>query len=363
MKNFAAALAVVVSAVLSVVALSVTLNQDGTVKIRVGPSSERVVTIGEHAAPDAPVIAVDKDQQLSAEQAVADAAEDPVSPDVHEDLRDEQPAGAPPDAAAKVLDSPLNNVTAPKPAVGAQNYNCVPHPVRNWSNRAAGTHVLSFKLHVAVATPSDASLPAIRRLFDTPSFAASSHLGLAPSGTCEQWVPWNRKAWTQGAFNSTSDSVEIMARGTESRATWLSWPIFKQGILASIVADRLRARGLPPRLVDPVGCTDRAGYTDHERLECGNTHVDVGHGFPWDVFGQQVRRAYYGAEPVVAKHKAACSTRAVQARLNAGGAGLDVDGVTGPKTRAALRRFQRNHKLPATGRVDAKTGAALGCRL
>jgi len=40
--------------------------------------------------------------------------------------------------------------------------------------------------------------------------------------------------------------------------------------------------------------------------------------------------------------------------------GVDADGVVGPQTRAAIRRFQRAHGLPATGRLDRATSRALG---
>src|SRR4051794_2722955 len=40
--------------------------------------------------------------------------------------------------------------------------------------------------------------------------------------------------------------------------------------------------------------------------------------------------------------------------------GVDADGVMGPKTRSAIRRFQRSHGLPVTGRLDKATLQALG---
>jgi peptidoglycan hydrolase-like protein with peptidoglycan-binding domain len=39
---------------------------------------------------------------------------------------------------------------------------------------------------------------------------------------------------------------------------------------------------------------------------------------------------------------------------------LVVDGVIGPKTRAAVVAFQRARKLPMTGALDAATSKALG---
>jgi carboxyl-terminal processing protease len=37
-----------------------------------------------------------------------------------------------------------------------------------------------------------------------------------------------------------------------------------------------------------------------------------------------------------------------------------VDGIMGPKTEAALKSFQKDQKLPETGRLDSETLAKLG---
>ena len=254
---------------------------------------DTTVTIGERANPNTPEVEVDPDTayEEEEEQAADELVEE--GPDIHEDLKDESPEGDE-DAATKVLETPTEGIGPPVPTGGAQNYNCPRQIVRNSSARAAGSRVEIFVLHFTVSRPG--SLDAIQRLFNTPSFGASSHLGLEMSGRCEQWVDWNRKAWTQGAFNSVAESVEIIAMGNEPRSVWLRSPMFKQGILAAIVADRLRARGLQPKRVNPSGCgVQVAGWTDHNALECGNNHTDVSPNFPYDVFQQQLERAYYGA--------------------------------------------------------------------
>jgi peptidoglycan hydrolase-like protein with peptidoglycan-binding domain len=51
---------------------------------------------------------------------------------------------------------------------------------------------------------------------------------------------------------------------------------------------------------------------------------------------------------------------AVQTALNNNGAHLDVDGRIGPKTVAALKAFQKQHKLKVTGKLDRATARALG---
>lgn len=229
-------------------------------------------------------------------------ASDPISEEdlsVHEDLRDETPPGVDQTDVHEINTDTPQGLGKPLPVGGAQTYSCPKNLVRNFSNRATGTKVGIFVLHYTVSRPG--TLNVIRGLFDRPSFGASSHLGLEPSGRCEQWVDWGKKAWTQGAFNSVSDSVEIVCCNTvQSRSWWLAQPIFKNEILASIVADRLRARGIPARKVDPVGCdVQRAGWTDHNALECGNTHHDVSPNFPYDILQTQIAKHYNSGQAVL----------------------------------------------------------------
>jgi len=53
------------------------------------------------------------------------------------------------------------------------------------------------------------------------------------------------------------------------------------------------------------------------------------------------------------------SVRDLQTALNAGGAGLDVDGDFGTDTQAALKNYQRANGLAQTGTVDTSTLAKL----
>jgi peptidoglycan hydrolase-like protein with peptidoglycan-binding domain len=54
------------------------------------------------------------------------------------------------------------------------------------------------------------------------------------------------------------------------------------------------------------------------------------------------------------------TTADVQRALNAHGADLEVDGITGPATRDAIRRFQHEHGLVTDGIAGPVTLAALG---
>jgi cell wall-associated NlpC family hydrolase len=57
--------------------------------------------------------------------------------------------------------------------------------------------------------------------------------------------------------------------------------------------------------------------------------------------------------------QAATGTRRATLRDVQSKLGLDADGVAGPKTRAAIRDFQRENSLDVTGRLDPKTRSAI----
>jgi peptidoglycan hydrolase-like protein with peptidoglycan-binding domain len=54
--------------------------------------------------------------------------------------------------------------------------------------------------------------------------------------------------------------------------------------------------------------------------------------------------------------------KAVQTALNKEGYKLEVDGKMGKNARAALIKFQKTHKLPATGKADEATLKKLGIK-
>jgi murein L,D-transpeptidase YcbB/YkuD len=69
---------------------------------------------------------------------------------------------------------------------------------------------------------------------------------------------------------------------------------------------------------------------------------------PWPVLSQGSNNTW----PLV-------TVRSLQYLLNAHGAKLTVDGLFGPKTKAAVITFQRSHGLAATGVVNAGTWRSL----
>lgn len=209
---------------------------------------------------------------------------------VHEDARDEKPPGlteAEKDRGELATKQAAREDLKPPAEVGgAQGYSCPSAPVRNFSSRN-GARPTEVVLHFTVSPPG--TLDAIRRLFNTPSFGASSHYGFELfNGRCQQWVGESKKAWTNGAANPRTVTIEVISND-RTRAQWLSTPALKNGSLAALVRDIAKRYGIPLKLVDPAGCNFVPGITDHARLECGNTHFDMGRGFPWDVFMRQVQ--------------------------------------------------------------------------
>jgi N-acetyl-anhydromuramyl-L-alanine amidase AmpD len=249
------------------------------------------------------VIEADRDNNLERgeQKEAADAGLD-----LHEDTRDETPPGVTPaqiEAGQRATDAlAKKELVTPERPGGAQNYSCRSRPVVNQS--ALTQRRVGVALHFTVSDPG--SLNAIFGLFNRSSFGASSNYGFEPvSLKCERWVPENRKAWCQLAANSAYVCIEIMTKD-RSRASWLALPMFKNGTLAALVRDIARRYGAPLKHVDPKGCVWTPGIVDHDALECGNNHWDVGKNFPWDVFMRQVQRGASPA-PLTAAQRKACS--------------------------------------------------------
>ena len=60
------------------------------------------------------------------------------------------------------------------------------------------------------------------------------------------------------------------------------------------------------------------------------------------------------------KSSGSATVKSAQDALNKNGASLAVDGKNGPKTKAAIMSFQKEHGLKANGKLDKATKKALG---
>lgn len=199
-------------------------------------------------------------------------------------LRDSTPSGVPKEslnagkqvAEQVAAEEDLPPADQPIETGGAQLNPCKTSYASNRSSygarkvRSYGT-VLHYTVSANVRGWSD--VYGIRSYLNRVRLSANDIMDF--EGNCLHTVPYTNNAYTQGPFNQYYDSLEIVATGQETRAQWLAAPIFKRHILANYLTDRLKARGVPLRFVDPVACGPLTGYSDHFHLECGNNHYDV----------------------------------------------------------------------------------------
>jgi N-acetyl-anhydromuramyl-L-alanine amidase AmpD len=202
---------------------------------------------------------------------------------------------------------------------------------------------------------------AIRAWFSNPAAQASSNYTTDAEGNTIALVPETAKAWTQAYFNPWAISDELIGHANQS-----AWPDEQLRAAARIFAAASARWGIPVQLGAVRGCTIvRAGIVDHKMLgACGGGHHDNGPAFPMAHFIRLVadyRAGGFHPKPAAKRNPDLCSPRALQLALNRHGARVDVDGVKGPLTIAALKRFQRANHLQVTGRVGPAGARALGC--
>lgn len=122
---------------------------------------------------------------------------------------------------------------------------------------------------------------------------ASSHVGIDADST-NQYVPYDRAAWTVRSGNPISDNAELCAFARWTRAQWLSTTTVDgcanpRAILdrtAAWIRSRCLARNIPIRKLSPADvAAGRAGVIGHVDWTLGmhdGTHTDPGPNFPWD---------------------------------------------------------------------------------
>ncbi|MBV8377174.1 MAG: peptidoglycan-binding protein, partial [Verrucomicrobia bacterium] len=111
----------------------------------------------------------------------------------------------------------------------------------------------------------------------------------------------------------------------------------------------------------------RYGYGYRGRFYYGPGFSFYGYGYPWWGWDYPYYSdAYYGYDPYYSgsyegdHDPRLTSTRAVQAALAwQGYYSGRIDGIMGPETREAIRAFQKNRGLPATGQIDSRLIGAL----
>lgn len=135
------------------------------------------------------------------------------------------------------------------------------------------------------------TVDALGNYFAKPSAQVSSHAGADDRETV-QYVDYSQVAWTARSANPNSDQIELCAFAAWTRGQWLT----HGGMLeqcAQWIADRCRARGIPPVKIGPADVAARkAGVIGHIDITNGlhdGTHTDPGPNFPWDVVMARVQ--------------------------------------------------------------------------
>lgn len=208
------------------------------------------------------------------------------------ELRDDTPPEVQPNTLNEGIGKTddLGQKLRPRPIGGAQNYECRTDLSGHvWSSYSIRPTEGVFHYTVSPNVTGWGDVNGIVGYFKRTRIASADRV-VDFEGHCTQMTPITTgKAWTQGAANNaTCWAYEIIATGRETRAQWISSPLISRGVLASMARDDSARCGIPLRRVNPAGCVFPPGITDHNALECGNSHTDVAPNFPWDVVMRQI---------------------------------------------------------------------------
>lgn len=301
------------------------------------------------------------------------------SPDKqHVDLQNETPPGSPlyndPEAAAqaqleaqKVAKEQTvgpDDVPDPRTLAEPNQRGCRSGPwvVNKSSRNGARPAELTAHLTVSRNVAGWGDVNAIAAWFNNPRAQASSNYIIDAEGHCRYIVNEAYKAWTQGFQNPWTISIEFIHFSTTSTTEKWTQAQLKKGAL--VFHDAHKRWGIPIRLVNPSGCGVPAGVTDHDRLECGNEHVDVGTQqpgagvhqgtFPMTKFVNYIK--YYGYPT--------CTVNNVKMRLDQrlGGERFKLNGDYSQRARKAVSKIKESAGLAANPVVSAAAGLELRLR-
>lgn len=247
-------------------------------------------------------------------------------------------------------------------------------PSPNYSSRGGA------RVRLIVVHDCEGSYDGSIAWFAQPKSQVSAHIVLSEDGArATQMVAWRNKAWHVCNFNPVSEGIEAAGYAAKGLAA-PEWEA-----LAAITAYRLHANGLPPTWSrDGSG----EGFCQHLDLgRAGGGHHDItSDPAVWQSFCNMVEKASeqpmpetWGSSsalapsapagwvsPSVRRHDLTFgSVEWVQSSLNALNiqspllSPLVVDGIDGPDTRFAVRKFQRANDLAIDGDAGPITCAAI----
>ncbi|GAA1234496.1 hypothetical protein GCM10009676_17760 [Prauserella halophila] len=192
------------------------------------------------------------------------------------------------------------------------------------------------------------------------NYAAAHYVVRSSDGHITQMVRENRISWHANGANDYSVGIE--------HEGWVSEPgqfytaeLYRES--AKLVQHLCSGWGIPK---------DRDHIIAHSEAP-GATHTDPGSGWDWDYFMKLVRGQWVPSQPpapwtaadsgftTVSTNRTAPpqTAKTVQHLLNEHGASLQVDGIFGSVSAAAVKDFQRANGLYVDGVAGPKTFAVL----
>lgn len=243
----------------------------------------------------------------------------------------------------------------------------------------------SVRLIVIHCTEGSTTIESLANWFSNPASKVSSHVGADNhrQGTIAEYVKRDRAAWTQGNANGVAVSVEMCtpagASAGWSRDYWLSRQGWMLDNTAAWVAEEARAYGIPlTRLSASQAQGGGRGVCGHVDLgSWGGNHSDPGRNFPWDYL---LAKASGGKPPTSSPAPPQTgggtapkfsATPYFDQRTNSRHPDVKTwqtkmisrgwrsigtaDGIYGPKSEDACRKFQAEKRLAVDGKVGPQT--------
>ena len=253
--------------------------------------------------------------------------------------------------------------------------NAIPFVGSPHFTNASRTKVDLVVIHTAETPETLTSAEATANYFRTTAREVSAHY-CVDANSVVQCVKLEDVAWAAPGANHDGIQIELAGRAAQTPAQWSdAFSKRELDLAAELVAKLCEKYAIPVVRVESAGLVGgRRGITTHadvSRAFHRSTHWDPGSGFPMAAFLSSVRRHGAGPfEPPVAVKDPLRTIRVGSKgwevtkaqKLLVGAhflASSEVDGIFGPKTKAAVVAFQKSRRLTADGIIGPSTWSAL----
>ncbi|WP_449063975.1 peptidoglycan recognition protein family protein [Planomonospora algeriensis] len=243
-----------------------------------------------------------------------------------------------------------------------------------WYHRGRIKPIRLIVMHSMEAPEKPTTAENVANWFATSSPKTSTHV-CVDNNSIVRCVDDGDTAWCAPNANADGLHIELTGYARQSRAEWLdAFSLATLRNAAKVAAAWVTKYNIPIRHLTPSEVrAGRKGFCAHVDVTKAypgtGSHTDPGKGFPWDRFFALVREELDGkpAKPVAwsrplvyvkgKPYMKGADVEAWQARLDGLGYDVDVDGLYGPGSTAATKKFQAAAGLLVTGTVDKTTWA------